>query len=118
VTDLTEAQWAALEPLLPPPPAPHRGGRPRLRSRRELIDGIRWRFQTRARWDKLPQRYGPYQTTYALYRAWQKDGTWTRLVQAMGGTAEAKSIIPWAQAGSASAASRDEAKWQGERKVF
>ncbi|WP_396794288.1 transposase, partial [Microbispora sp. H13382] len=36
--DLTDAQWAVLEPLLP---APKRSGRPSLFSKRQLIDGIR-----------------------------------------------------------------------------
>jgi transposase len=93
-----------LEPLLPTPAVTRRGGRPRHRSRRELIDGIRWRFQTRSRWDKLPPRYGPHQTAYALFRAWRADGTWDRLVQAMGATAEARAIIPWADEAVGSAA--------------
>jgi transposase len=62
-TDLTDEQWVALEPLLLPPPIVCRGGRPRHRSRRELIDGMRWRFRTGSRWDRLPARHGPYQTT-------------------------------------------------------
>jgi hypothetical protein len=38
--DLTDVQWAVLEPLLP---VPSRSGRPSLWSKRQLIDGIRWR---------------------------------------------------------------------------
>jgi transposase len=71
------------------------GGRPRHRSRRQLIDGIRWRFRNGARWDRLPHRYGPYQTTYALFHAWRADGTWERIVEAMGSTHEARLIITW-----------------------
>lgn len=99
--DLTDSEWAVLEPLLPPPAVTRRGGRPRHRSRRELIDGIRWRFETRSRWDKLPPRYGPHQTAYALFRAWRADGTWERLVEAMGATAEARAMIPWAETAEA-----------------
>jgi transposase len=94
--DLTDAQWALLEPLLPVPPTRGKGGRPRYRSRRELIDGIRWRFRERGRWDRVPDRYGPHQTTYALFYAWRKDGTWERLVSALGAGPEASTIIPWA----------------------
>jgi transposase len=97
-SDLTDFQWALLEPLLPLPPRSQRGGRPRHRSRRQLIDGIRWRFRTGARWDRLPVRYGPHQTTYALFHAWRKDGTWERLVAELGAGSEARVIIPWAGA--------------------
>ncbi|WP_425566638.1 transposase [Planomonospora alba] len=41
--DLTDAQWAVLEPLLP---APKRSGRPPSFSKRQLIGGIRWRVRT------------------------------------------------------------------------
>ncbi|MFC4088749.1 MULTISPECIES: transposase [Micromonospora] len=44
--DLTDVQWAVLEPLLP---APKRPGRPSSWSRRQLIDGIRWRIRVGAR---------------------------------------------------------------------
>jgi transposase len=94
-SDLTDSQWARLEPLLPPSPAARRGGRPRYRSRRELIDGIRWRYQSGTRWDRLPARYGPHQTTYALFQSWRKDGTWQRIAAELGSSAEAQSIIPW-----------------------
>jgi len=97
--DLTDAQWALLEPLLPVPPARGKGGRPRHRSRRELIDGIRWRFRERGRWDRIPARYGPHQTTYALFRAWRKDGTWEQLVSALGPEAEGRTILPWVTPG-------------------
>lgn len=96
--DLTDSQWARLEPLLPPRPPSDRGGRPRHRSRRELIDGMRWRFRHGRRWDRLPARYGPHQTTYALFQAWRKDGTWERLAQQLGADSEARIIIPWVPA--------------------
>jgi len=95
--DLTDEQWALLEPLLPPPP-PSRRGRPRYRSRRQLIDGIRWRFRERGRWAHIPPRYGPHQTTFALFCAWRKDGTWERLAATLGAGHEARSILPWVEA--------------------
>jgi len=95
--DLTDAQWAQLEPLLPSPPSSARGGRPRHRSRRELIDGVRWRFRTGTRWDRLPARYGPHQTAYALFHAWRRDGTWERLIRELGADSNSgdQAIIPW-----------------------
>ncbi|PRH76317.1 IS5/IS1182 family transposase, partial [Streptomyces solincola] len=45
--DLTNGQWAGLEPLLPTGIKP---GRPQVWTRRQLIDGIRWRTRTGAPW--------------------------------------------------------------------
>jgi len=55
--DLTHAQWAALEPLLPRGKKP---GRPPEWTKRQLIDGIRWRVRTGAPWRDVPPAYGPF----------------------------------------------------------
>ncbi|MER5662726.1 transposase [Streptomyces mirabilis] len=52
---MSDDQWAALEPLLLAAAAT---GRP-SRSKRMLIDGIRWRVRTGAPWWDLPPCYGP-----------------------------------------------------------
>ena len=49
--DLSDAQWAVLEPLLPRGIKP---GRPPKWTRRQLIDGIRWRVRVGAPWRDLP----------------------------------------------------------------
>ena len=71
--DLTNQQWARLVPLLP---KGIKSGRPPTWSKRQLIDGIRWRTRTGAPWRDVPARYGPWQTVYGLFRRWQRDGTW------------------------------------------
>jgi Putative transposase of IS4/5 family (DUF4096)/Transposase DDE domain len=63
--DLSDAQWAVLEPLLPRGEKP---GRPPAWTRRQLIDGIRWRTRTGAPWRDVPERYGPWQSVYGLFR--------------------------------------------------
>jgi transposase len=50
--DLTDAQWAVLEPLLPAG-----AGRPPIHPRRRLIDGVRWRVRVGAPWRDVPERY-------------------------------------------------------------
>lgn len=55
--DLTDAQWAVLEPLLPRGKKP---GRPPERMKRQLIDGIRWRTRAGAPWRDVPSAYGPF----------------------------------------------------------
>jgi transposase len=90
--DLTNEQWARLEPLLP---AGRKAGRPPTWSKRQLIDGIRWRTRTGAPWRDVPARYGPWQTVYGLFRRWQRDGTWQRILTALQAQADAEGLITW-----------------------
>ena len=90
--DLTDVQWAALEPLLP---APRRPGRPPTWTKRQLIDGIRWRTRTGAPWRDVPARYGEWETVYGLFRRWQRDGTWARILKELQARADAKGLITW-----------------------
>src|SRR5687767_15968546 len=57
--ELTDAQWARLEPLLPPQKP--RTGRPNDDHRR-IVNGILWVLRTGAPWRDLPERYGPVGT--------------------------------------------------------
>ena len=75
-SDLTDAQWAILEPLIPPAKP---GGRPREVDMREVINGILYILRTGAAWRHLPHDLPPHQTVYDYYNAWRKDGTWERL---------------------------------------
>jgi transposase len=90
--DLTDAQWAVLEPLLPRGKKP---GRRRIYTRRQLIDGIRWRVRTGAPWRDVPDWYGPWQSVYGLFRRWQRDGTWRKILTALQGRADAAGLITW-----------------------
>jgi transposase len=89
---LSDAQWAVLEPLLPVGKKP---GRPPKRGRRRLIDGIRWRVRTGAPWRDVPPRYGPWQSVYGLFRRWQRDGTWARVLTRLQTRADAAGLIIW-----------------------
>lgn len=80
--ELTDAQWKRLEPLLPPLDDPHKRGR-RFTDHRRMINGMLWIDRTSAPWRDLPERYGPWQSCYDRFRGWCKDGTWTRLMQAL-----------------------------------
>jgi transposase len=89
--DLTDAQWAVLEPLLPV--SAH--GRPPKWAKRQLIDGIRWRVRAGAPWRDVPPGYGPWQTVYGLFRRWQRDGTWARVLSGLQARADAAGLITW-----------------------
>nr|WP_279616866.1 IS5 family transposase [Streptomyces rubellomurinus] len=90
--DLTDAQWAVLEPLLPLGVKP---GRPPVHTKRQLINGIRFRTRTGIPWRDLPERYGPWETVYGLFRRWQRDGTWHRILERLQARADAKGLITW-----------------------
>ncbi len=79
-SDLTDAQWAILEPLIPPAKP---GGRPREVDMREIINGILYILRTGAGWRHLPHDFPPYQTVYDYYNAWRKDGNWARMHTAL-----------------------------------
>jgi transposase len=90
--DLTDVQWAALEPLLP---VPRRPGRPPIWTKRQLIDGIRWRVRAGTPWRDIPDCYGSWAAAYALFRRWQRDGTWARILTALQAVADAAGRIVW-----------------------
>jgi transposase len=90
--DLTDAQWAVLEPLLPSGRKP---GRPPKWTKRQLIDGIRWRVRAGAPWRDVPAQYGPWQTVYGLFRRWQRDGTWRQILTGLQARADAAGLITW-----------------------
>ncbi|CAA9575011.1 MAG: Mobile element protein [uncultured Thermomicrobiales bacterium] len=90
--ELTDAQWAALEPHLPPRrPAT---GRP-AKDHRTVVEGILWRLRTGAPWRDAPERYGPWQTLYSRFRRWQRAGVWDRALAAVQAEADARGELDW-----------------------
>ncbi|MCC6464965.1 MAG: transposase, partial [Planctomycetes bacterium] len=72
--DLTNAQWARIEPLIPVKPRRADGkGRPSV-SRRQALNGVLWVLQTGARWKDLPFRYPPFQTVHRWFLKWNREG--------------------------------------------
>lgn len=90
--DLTDAQWAVLEPLMPRGRKP---GRPPKWTKRQLINGIRWRVRAGAPWRDVPPQYGPWQTVYGLFRRWQRDGTWAQVLAGLQARADAAGLVTW-----------------------
>jgi transposase len=90
--DLTDAQWSRLAPLLPTSVRP---GRPARWTRRQLIDGIRWRVRVGAPWRDVPDCYGSWQAVYGLFRRWQRAGIWAQIVTGLQSRADAAGLITW-----------------------
>jgi putative transposase len=82
-TDLTEAQWAFLLPLLPArkwhPGGP---GRPPCDLRR-VINGILYLLKTGCQWRMVPQEFGNWSTIYAYFKRWRRAGVWAKLMEAL-----------------------------------
>ncbi|WP_202828782.1 transposase, partial [Belnapia mucosa] len=71
-TDLSDAEWAALEPLLPPPAT---GGRPLQWPRRLMLEAIFYLVRSGCAWRMLPSPFPPWPTVFAHCRRWRLDGT-------------------------------------------
>jgi transposase len=78
--DLTDAQWAVLDPLFRPRRRSDGRGRP-WRDTRAVLNGVLWILRTGAPWHDLPNRYPPYQTCHRRFQHWQRSGLLLRLLQ-------------------------------------
>jgi len=79
--DLTDEQWAVVEPLLPKPEVREDGrGRP-WRDPRDVLNGILWVLRTGAPWADMPDRYPPYSTCFRRFQAWVEAGTLKSVLQ-------------------------------------
>lgn len=88
--DLADEQWLALESVFPAAGVRRRSG-----NRRRLVDGVRWRVRTGAPWRDVPPEYGPWQTVYGLFRRWQRQGVWVRVLTLLQARADAAGLITW-----------------------
>lgn len=75
-TDLTDAQWARLAPLIPPA-LPR--GRPRSVDLREVLNAILYLSRAGCSWRLLPHDLPPWGTVHYYYRRWRLDGTWQQI---------------------------------------
>ena len=79
-TDLTDAQWSLIEPILP---VPNLTGRHEKHPRREIVNAICYLLRTGCAWRMLPHDLPPWQTVYRYLRRWSEDGTVDRLHEAL-----------------------------------
>ncbi len=79
-SDLTDAQWELIEPLVP---APRSGGRPAVHSRRRIVDAIMYVNRTGCAWRQLPHDFPPWATVFWYFKRWREDGVVDRLHDAV-----------------------------------
>jgi transposase len=70
-SDLTDEQWALVEPLIPVYP----GGRPRETPMRDVLDAIFYVLRTGCQWRFLPKDFPPKSTVWGYYDEWRHNGT-------------------------------------------
>jgi transposase len=90
--NLTDAQWALLESLLPAPP--HRG-RPRRWPLRNLVDGIFFRVRTGIPCRDVPERYGPWWRIYDLFLRFRRTGVWAAVHTRLLTAAHRQEMLTW-----------------------
>ncbi len=79
-SDLTEQEWAILEPLIPPAKV---GGHPRTTDMREVLNALFYVDRTGCQWRALPHDFPPWSTVWSYFRTWRNDGTWKRMHTAL-----------------------------------
>jgi transposase len=82
-SDLTDEQWALIEPLLPAPRTGRKGGRREKHPRRRIVDAILYLARTGCQWRYLPKDFPPWPTVYWYFTWWHDDGTVERLHDAL-----------------------------------
>lgn len=72
-SDLSDAQWALVEPLVPPP---GRHGRPRSVDMREVLNALFYVATTCCQWRQLPKDFPPFTTVQYYFYRWRDGGFW------------------------------------------
>jgi putative transposase len=75
-TDLSDAEWQILQPLLPPAKP---GGRHRKYQMREIINAIQYILRGGCAWRLMPHDLPHWRAAYEYFRQWRNDGTWLRV---------------------------------------
>jgi transposase len=79
-SDLSDAQWSLIEPLLPPPP---RLGRREKHPRRQIVNAILYLDRSGCSWRQLPSDFPPWQTVYWYFVRWEEQGVTERIIDAL-----------------------------------
>ena len=75
-SDLTNDEWAIIEPLMPPEKP---GGRKRTVNLREVVNGIYYILRSGGDWRMMPHDLPPWPTVYTYYRQWRISGLWEKI---------------------------------------
>ena len=80
-SDMTDAEWKVLEPLLPVPACvTATGGHPERYCRREIVDAVRYLVDQGCKWRGLPRDFAPWKRVYAYFLRWERAQVTERIV--------------------------------------
>lgn len=79
-SDVTDAEWALLEPLIPQAKT---GGRKEERPKREIVNAIFYVLRSGCQWRMLPHDFPPWETVYDYFHRWRDGGVWETVNQAL-----------------------------------
>jgi transposase len=85
-SDLTDAEWALIAPMLPPA---KRGGRRRSVDLRAVLQALLYLLETGCQWRHLPKDFPPRSTVWGYFDLWTYDGTLGRIHEALYGALRA-----------------------------
>jgi putative transposase len=75
-SDVTDSQWNIIQEMIPPAKL---GGRPRSLEMRQVINAILYITVGGIQWRMMPREYPKWQSVYAYFRQWWREGTWQRI---------------------------------------
>jgi transposase len=90
--ELTDEQWAKIEPLLPAQKP--KTGRPNT-DHRQIVNGILWVLKSGAPWRDLPERYGKVGTVSSRFYRWVAAGVWNKVLNGLRSEADASGEVDW-----------------------
>jgi putative transposase len=79
-SDLSDAEWEIIKPLLP---QANNLGSPRTVDLREILNAIFYRVDNGCKWRALPHDFSPHQTVYDYFNRWVKTGLWEKINQTL-----------------------------------
>jgi len=79
-SDLTDEEWALIDPLIPKAREP---GRPEKYSKRAILNAIFYLVRSGCAWRMLPHDLPPWKLVWHYFAHWKKHGVWTRLNDAL-----------------------------------
>jgi len=91
-TDLSDAEWMILAPLLEPS---SRRGRPRRHDRRTVVNAVLYVLRGGVPWRLLPHEYPPWRSVYDQFRRWRRSGIWKQINDELRSRARALLGRPW-----------------------
>ena len=91
--EVSNEEWALLEPLLPFRQRPDGRGRP-PQDTRAVLNGVLWILRTGAQWRELPKKYPAYQTCHRRFQQWVRSGQLNKALRALARELHGHGLLP------------------------